>query len=1455
MRKRVLERVCLACMSRPSSYQPINTIPPESSVTMSRVFLLRILSLFFILSFTFSGLVTAAPIKLGNAYVQTERADNCRWRGSDLFECNWCLNPTPIYAEYAPVSDSMRDGQLVYGLHSWAGYTIWPNNTLNYTGAYKKSDSEPFVKVSTPFVQSTLYADPLSLTFRNRYANVDGQGRVRGLVFSMPIPAAADGAEYGPNTCTAGSTTFSPDGKTREISQKGQWVSGLRVFPAGDLNATEPGWGEAFPDNLVADRMGDWDIDFLLDRKNSTEQLKLTMAKGSPFAWFTWNDATPGESMAFQFYTGNPFNTLNLERGHVNISPVDTGIPGLGCFLVGTNQDKSFLGGVRDKTTTNWNYFAVFYDTASFTVSEYPDHGIWLTPVSPGVTRHFVIAGLPVVAYPRGSANPDAYVPTRDQALSESEAWVQALAPYAFNYVTDTKVTYNVDRTTGLLHTTYAATTANHGPAGSIAGGKTVMLLQRHQYETFNDGRNLPVYDGNLAGDTVGPAAPGQWALSMPAANNGHYQYWIAKGKLHPVAVSTFSTTYVYNNFIPFMPLMDTNATMEGVPLWHIVNNDEEGYTKKSLGVDPPLFTAIDGGDQNAAYNLAKMVRYMSAKLAIERGLSSVASANPEVTGITEFNVTPWNPSEKWNGTEWYNTSYRNPYDPRLSFSRNLKGIKDFFALYTNETPFRTEKVTAGSRNQYSPYYFLSDPRIGTIHMYPAQGPDTDDSKPAYGYWPMPDDITYPRPWGEDGFGTVTEWNDIHYQNGYLITAAAQAAWFDPAWADRDQYGAFIDQLVMSIAYDPDHAADYYTHPELKYSKMNFFDQWAGQAWTQGLPQTGPGGGVGVGSLLEDGKDDNSLGESMQAWAGIIMWGTVTNRPEIADTGIYLYTTNLYNADAYWFDKTLAYVPNASGIMQPTAAKWSTHGDYIPSVSIPDDPRKYNPDETMWDRWYNWGNPKVTSSWPVMPSGYPNATSFAPKMPQSVVQTASQFGISPTSSMYNMWLPMAGYTLSFGRDPHYVELMERALDHAPNGGFCNKTDPSGIPYLSVVNQQRALVGIRDTSATGIAVSPFQWYWDLVQTSRNTVPGQYPYDLGTWWNNVKDRIDDSTSPSEVLNWFWAIDTYGTPDFSYFGYSSDAAFKGLSQPLCAAFISPYNQVTFVAWNPHNESVHVNWWKVGEKAGLGSAALAQDLTVPPNWYAAATTGPPADAGLIVALDAPGRVGPGSTVTFNITVLATGSGPVSGVTVSDYLPYTMTYLSSSPAGTVSGNAVRWNVGGLSPGQTRTFQVTGRFPDTANGQYTAVAEASGLAAGNIPVKGNRIIPLQVAGGPSMNVTVIANATSVSPGAFLTYRILLNNNGTQDLVGVDAYDEPPPGSTFISSNYPPQNIAPSRIVWTPDKLPSGGNLPIGKTLTINMTVQVSGSASGTIKTTAGGGGAYPGGRASGEASLVTEVKA
>jgi uncharacterized repeat protein (TIGR01451 family) len=357
--------------------------------------------------------------------------------------------------------------------------------------------------------------------------------------------------------------------------------------------------------------------------------------------------------------------------------------------------------------------------------------------------------------------------------------------------------------------------------------------------------------------------------------------------------------------------------------------------------------------------------------------------------------------------------------------------------------------------------------------------------------------------------------------------------------------------------------------------------------------------------------------------------------------------------------------------------------------------------------------------------------------------------------------------------------------------------------------------------------------------------------------MKDHIDDATSPSEVLNWFWAIDAYGTPDFSYFAYSGDAASKGLSQPLCAAFTSSQGQTTFVAWNPHKEALSVNWWKVGQNAGSTAGALSQDLVVPPGWYATASTSPPANASLLVTIDAPASIRPGSTVTFNVTVRATGPGQVSGVAVSGYLPYSMTYVSSTPAGTVSGNSVRWDAGILSPGETRSYLVTGKIPDTANGQYTAVAEASGQAAGNIAVKGNRILLISVQGGPSLDGSISANKATVMRGEEITFTFVIRNDGTQDLEGAYARMsfQPVGGLSFISANYAPQYTAPDTAIWDPPHLPDTGALRLGTNITITTTYKVTSSAKDPLTTTAYGQANYAGGQAKNTATLTTGVTA
>jgi len=40
----------------------------------------------------------------------------------------------------------------------------------------------------------------------------------------------------------------------------------------------------------------------------------------------------------------------------------------------------------------------------------------------------------------------------------------------------------------------------------------------------------------------------------------------------------------------------------------------------------------------------------------------------------------------------------------------------------------------------------------------------------------------------------------------------------------------------------------------------------------------------------------------MNAWYGVLLWGTVTGDKAMADLGLFLYTTEMTAVEEYWFD-------------------------------------------------------------------------------------------------------------------------------------------------------------------------------------------------------------------------------------------------------------------------------------------------------------------------------------------------------------------------------------------------------------------------------------------------------------------------------------------------------------------------------------------------------------------------
>ncbi len=179
------------------------------------------------------------------------------------------------------------------------------------------------------------------------------------------------------------------------------------------------------------------------------------------------------------------------------------------------------------------------------------------------------------------------------------------------------------------------------------------------------------------------------------------------------------------------------------------------------------------------------------------------------------------------------------------------------------------ERLQTWFRGEGRDAYFVQDARLGTVVGYP------------------------------DEYGSVAHLNDHHFHYGYWIQAAAQVALRDPLWASDAQWGGMVNLLVADIATS--------AHDRADFPFVRNFDPYEGHAWASGD------------ATMYDGNNQESSSEAMNAWAGLVLWGEATHRPELRDLGIWLYTSEAAAIDQYWFDRNGTLFPEAYG--HPVAAQ------------------------------------------------------------------------------------------------------------------------------------------------------------------------------------------------------------------------------------------------------------------------------------------------------------------------------------------------------------------------------------------------------------------------------------------------------------------------------------------------------------------------------------------------------
>ena len=141
----------------------------------------------------------------------------------------------------------------------------------------------------------------------------------------------------------------------------------------------------------------------------------------------------------------------------------------------------------------------------------------------------------------------------------------------------------------------------------------------------------------------------------------------------------------------------------------------------------------------------------------------------------------------------------------------------------------------------------------------------------------------------QSSFNSVDQFNDHHFHYGYFIESAASVGLYNREWLNN--YKDVVKQLIYDIACPYRNNKECVADCGNAYPYLRSFSPYEGHSWASGYEDE------------RTGNNQESTSEAINAWAGIILFGELTNNTKIRDLGIYLYTTESEAADEYWFDK------------------------------------------------------------------------------------------------------------------------------------------------------------------------------------------------------------------------------------------------------------------------------------------------------------------------------------------------------------------------------------------------------------------------------------------------------------------------------------------------------------------------------------------------------------------------
>ncbi len=217
-------------------------------------------------------------------------------------------------------------------------------------------------------------------------------------------------------------------------------------------------------------------------------------------------------------------------------------------------------------------------------------------------------------------------------------------------------------------------------------------------------------------------------------------------------------------------------------------------------------------------------------------------------------------------------------------------------------------------------------------------------------------------------------------------------------------------------------------------------------------------------------------------------------------------------------------------------------------------------------------------------------------------------------------------------------------------------------------------------------------------------------------------------------------------------------------------------------------------------------------------------ADLGVVLT-DSVDPAIPGTSFTYSIEVTNDGPSDATGVTVDLPLPAGTTFSAATAGGTETAGTVTWTIGDLAVGASTTVEVTVEVDPGATGTLNATATVSGDQADPNPANDSEDEATDLDPQTDLGVVLTDSVDPAIPGTSFTYSIEVTNDGPSDATGVTVDLPLPAGTTFSAATAGGTETA-GTVTWTI------GDLAVGASTTVEVTVEVDPGATGTLNATA-----------------------